>query len=286
LISGKITLGNKEGNMEYDFNLKGKVAVLTGAAGILCSEIAMGLAKKGVKVALLDLADMKAKEIADRIAADGGEAFSEKVDVLDKKSIESAADKILKKFGTVDILINGAGGNKEEATTGKNKSFFDIPEEAIKWVFDLNLIGTILPCQVFGKIFAEKGKGSIINISSMAAFIPLTRTLAYSAAKAGVSNFTNWLAVHMNQEYSPEIRVNAIAPGFLLTDQNYYLLIDKKTGGFTERGKKIINKTPMGRYGKPEELLGAIIFLCSDEASFVNGVILPVDGGFAAYSGV
>ena len=272
--------------MEYDFNLKGKVAVLTGAAGVLCSEIAKGLAKKGVKVALLDLADKKAKEIADRIIADGGEAFSEKVDVLDKKSIESAADKILKKFGTVDILINGAGGNKEEATTGKGKSFFDIPEEAIKWVFDLNLIGTIMPCQVFGKIFAEKRKGSIINISSMAAFIPLTRTLAYSAAKAGVSNFTNWLAVHMNQEYSPEIRVNAIAPGFLLTDQNYYLLIDKKTGGFTERGKKIIDKTPMGRYGKPVELLGAIIFLCSDEASFVNGVILPIDGGFAAYSGV
>lgn len=272
--------------MEYDFNLKGKVAVLTGAAGVLCSEIAMGLAKKGVKVVLLDLADKKAKEIADRITADGGEAFSEKVDVLDKKSIESAADKILKKFGTIDILINGAGGNKEEATTGKDKSFFDIPEEAIKWVFNLNLIGTILPCQVFGKIFAEKGKGSIINISSMAAFVPLTRTLAYSAAKAGVSNFTNWLAVHMNQEYSPEIRVNAIAPGFLLTDQNYYLLIDKKTGGFTERGKKIIDKTPMGRYGKPEELLGAVIFLCSDEASFVNGVILPIDGGFAAYSGV
>ncbi|MFA5015448.1 MAG: SDR family oxidoreductase [Actinomycetota bacterium] len=286
MISKKVTPGNKEGNMEYDFNLKGKVAVLTGAAGVLCSQIAMGLAKKGVKVVLLDLADMKAKEIAERITADGGEAFSEKVDVLDKKSIESAADKILKKFGTVDILINGAGGNKEEATTGRNKSFFDIPEEAIKWVFDLNLIGTILPCQVFGKIFAEKGKGSIINISSMAAFIPLTRTLAYSAAKAGVSNFTNWLAVHMNQEHSPEIRVNAIAPGFLLTDQNYYLLIDKKTGGFTERGKKIIDKTPMGRYGKPEELLGAIIFLCSEEASFVNGVILPIDGGFAAYSGV
>lgn len=272
--------------MEYDFNLKGKVAVITGAAGILCSTMAMGLAKKGVKVALLDLADEKAKEIADRIIADGGEAFAVKVDVLDKKSIKSAADKVLKKFGTVDILINGAGGNKAEATTGKDKSFFDIPEEAVKWVFDLNLIGTIMPCQVFGKIFAEKGKGSIINISSMAAFIPLTRTLAYSAAKAGVSNFTKWLAVHMNQEYSPEIRVNAIAPGFLLTEQNYYLLIDKETGGFTERGKKIIDKTPMGRYGKPEELLGAIIFLCSDEASFVNGVILPVDGGFAAYSGV
>lgn len=272
--------------MELDFNLRGKVAVITGAAGILCSTIATGLAKKGVKVVLLDIAGDKAGEIADRITADGGEAFALKVDVLDKKSIESAAAEILKKFGTVDILINGAGGNKEEATTAKDRSFFDMPEDAIKWVFNLNIVGTILPCQVFGKIFAEKGKGSIINISSMAAFVPLTRTMAYSAAKAGVSNFTNWLAVHMNQEYSKEIRVNAIAPGFLLTDQNYYLLIDKQTGEFTERGKKIINKTPMSRYGKPEELLGAIIFLCSDEASFVNGIILPIDGGFSAYSGV
>ncbi len=272
--------------MEHNFNLEGRVAVITGAAGVLCSTIAKDLAKKEVKVALLDLDDESAGKIANQIIKDGGEALALKADVLDRESIKSAADKVLKKFDTVDILINGAGGNRVEATTAKDKPFFDIPEEALKWVFDLNLMGTIMPCQVFGKILAGKGKGSIINISSMAAFIPLTRTLAYSAAKAAVSNFTKWLAAHMNQEYSPEIRVNAIAPGFLLTGQNYYLLIDKKTGGFTERGQKIINKTPMGRYGKPEELIGAVIFLCSDEASFINGVILPIDGGFSAYSGV
>lgn len=272
--------------MEHNFNLKGRVAAITGAAGVLCSTIARSLAKKGVKVALLDLDYEKARKIVDQIIKDGGEAFAQKVDVLNKDSIKSSAEKILRKFDTVDILINGAGGNKAEATTAKDKPFFDMPEEALRWVFDLNLMGTIIPCQVFGKIFAEKKKGSIINISSMAAFIPLTRTIAYSAAKAAVSNFTKWLAVHMNQEYSPEIRVNAIAPGFLLTGQNYYLLIDKETGNFTERGKKIIDKTPMGRYGKPEELIGAVMFLCSDEASFVNGIILPIDGGFSAYSGV
>ncbi len=272
--------------MEHNFNLKGRVAVITGGAGVLCSTIARGLAEKEVKVVLLDLDSESAEKIANQIIENGGEASAFKVDVLDRESIKSAAKKVLKKFGTIDILINGAGGNKAEATTAKDKPFFDIPEEALKWVFDLNLVGTVMPCQIFGKIFAEERKGSIINISSMAAFTPLTRTLAYSAAKAAVSNFTNWLAVHMNQEYSPEIRVNAIAPGFLLTSQNYYLLIDKETGGFTERGKKIIDKTPMARYGKPEELIGAVIFLCSDEASFINGVILPIDGGFLAYSGI
>lgn len=272
--------------MEHNFNLKNKVAAITGAAGILCSTIAKGLAKKGVRIALLDIDFEKAKEIENQINEDGGSAFALEVDVLKKESIKSAAEKILEKYKTVDILINGAGGNKAEATTSVDTPFFDMPEEALRWVFDLNLMGTVIPCQVFGRIFAERKKGSIINISSMAAFIPLTRTVAYSAAKAAVSNFTNWLAVHMNQEYSPWIRVNAIAPGFLLTGQNYYLLIDKKTGHFTERGKKIIDKTPMGRYGKPEELLGAVIFLCSDEASFINGIILPIDGGFSAYSGV
>ena len=272
--------------MGNDFDLENKVAAITGAAGILCSTIAKGLAKKGVKVALLDIDFEKAKEVENQIKEDGGSAYALEVDVLNRKSITSAADKVLGRYKTIDILINGAGGNKVEATTSKDKLFFDISEDALKWVFDLNLMGTIIPCQVFGKIFAERKKGSIINISSMAAFIPLTRTVAYSAAKAAVSNFTNWLAVHMNQEYSPQIRVNAIAPGFLLTNQNHYLLIDKKTGCFTERGKKIIDKTPMARYGKPEELLGAVIFLCSDEASFVNGIILPIDGGFSAYSGV
>jgi NAD(P)-dependent dehydrogenase (short-subunit alcohol dehydrogenase family) len=270
--------------MEYNFDLKEKVAVVTGAAGILCSVISRGLAKKGVKVALLDINIESAEKIATQINENGGDALALKVNVLDKESVGSAKDKVLEKFGTIDILINGAGGNKEEATTGENRLFFDMPEEVLKWVFDLNLMGTIIPCQIFGKVFAEKQKGSIINISSMSAFTPLTRTVAYCAAKAAVSDFTNWLAVYVNREYSPEIRVNAIAPGFLLTGQNRYLLIDEKTGGYTERGKKIIDNTPMARYGKPEELIGAIIFLCSDEASFINGIVLPIDGGFLANS--
>ncbi|MFA5676443.1 MAG: SDR family oxidoreductase, partial [Christensenellales bacterium] len=167
-----------------------------------------------------------------------------------------------------------------------NMSFFDMPKEAIEWVFDLNLMGTILPTQVFGRVFAQKKGGCVVNVSSMAAFTPLTKTVAYSAAKAGVTNFTRWMATHFNQEYSPNIRVNAIAPGFLLTQQNEYLLVDQKTKQHTERGAKIIAGTPMGRYGKPEELVGAVVFLCSSAASFINGAVLPIDGGYAAYSGV
>lgn len=272
--------------MGISFDLSGRVAVITGGAGILCSNMAKHLAEAGVKVAVLDLFEDKAKEVAAGIEKAGGEAIGVKVNVLDKASIEEACDVVLKRFGTVDILINGAGGNKPAATTGPDNTFFDMPQEALKWVFDLNLVGTVLPTQVFGKVFAEKKKGCIINISSMAAFTPLTRTVAYSAAKAGISNFTQWMAVHFNQEYSTEIRVNAIAPGFLLTQQNDYLLIDKETGKPTERGAKIIAGTPMGRYGSPDELVGAVMFLCSDAASFVNGSVIPIDGGFSAYSGV
>lgn len=272
--------------MKADFSIKGSVAVVTGGAGILCARMAKGLAAHGAKVAILDLAEDKANQVAEQIVQSGGQAIAVKCNVLDKQSIEQAATKVLEVYGTVDILVNGAGGNKADATTGKDKSFFDMPEAAIKWVFDLNLMGTILPTQVFGRIFADKQKGSIVNVSSMAAFSPLTRTLAYSAAKAGVSNFTQWMATHFNQEYSPNIRVNAIAPGFLLTQQNEYLLMDKDTGEPTERGAKIIAGTPMGRYGKAEELVGAVIFLCSPAAGFINGVVLPIDGGYDAYSGV
>jgi NAD(P)-dependent dehydrogenase (short-subunit alcohol dehydrogenase family) len=272
--------------MKADFDISGNVAVITGGAGVLCAEMARGLADRGARIALLDLMEDKAQEVAQAIVRDGGEVIAVGCDVLDRRSMESAAKSVLARYGTVDILINGAGGNKAEATTGAGKSFFDMPGEAIKWVFDLNLMGTILPTQVFGRVFAEKKKGCVVNISSMAAFTPLTRTVAYSAAKAGVSNFTQWMAAHFNQEYSPHIRVNAIAPGFLLTQQNEYLLMDRETGRPTERGAKIIAGTPMGRYGKPEELVGAVIFLCSPAASFVNGAVLPVDGGYAAYSGV
>jgi NAD(P)-dependent dehydrogenase (short-subunit alcohol dehydrogenase family) len=190
------------------------------------------------------------------------------------------------KWGRVDCLINAAGGNSPRATTGAETSFFDMPEEALRFVGDLNFLGTVLPCQVFGKLMAERKEGAILNISSMNAFRPLTRVPAYSAAKAAVSNFTQWLAVHMAREYSAAIRVNALAPGFFLTDQNRFLLIDKSRGGLTERGRTIVAHTPAGRFGNPEDLVGAALWLLSPLAKFVTGVVLPVDGGFSAFSGV
>lgn len=266
-----------------DFDLRGKVAVITGGAGILCSVLAEGLVGLGVRCAILDIAEEKAKEVAASLREKGGDAEGFGCNVLQKSSIEACRDAVLARFQKVDILINGAGGNKPAATTGEDNPFFDMPEDAIKWVFDLNLMGTILPTQVFGKLFAEQDGGCVVNFSSMSAYTPLTRTLAYSGAKAAISNFTQWMATHFNQEYSKNIRVNAIAPGFLHTQQNHYLLFDE-AGNETTRGKQIIAGTPMGRYGKPEELVGAVVFLCSGAASFINGVVLPVDGGFLAYS--
>ncbi|MDK2896544.1 MAG: hypothetical protein PWP04_664 [Candidatus Atribacteria bacterium] len=272
--------------MKVNFDLKGKVAVITGGGGILCSEMARGLASWGVQVAVLDIKEGLASKVAEEIKQSGGKAISVKADVLDKNSLVEARSKVLEEYGKVDILINGAGGNRKEATTSEEQSFFDLPEDAIQWVFNLNFLGSVLASQVFGEAMVENQSGSIINISSMAALRPLTKTIAYSAAKAAVTNFTQWLAVHLNHSYSKNLRVNAIAPGFLLTEQNRYLLIDEKTGKETERGRKIKEHTPMGRYGEPEELIGAIIWLCSEAASFVNGVIIPIDGGFSAYSGV
>lgn len=265
------------------FDLNGRVAVITGGGGVLCSVLAEGMAREGVKCAIADIAEEKAKAIAAQIRKDGGDAEGFTCDVLDRNSVETCRDAVLARFRQVDILINGAGGNKPMATTSEENKFFDMSADVIKWVFDLNLLGTIIPTQVFGKLFAEQNRGCVINISSMSAFTPLTRTLAYSGAKAAVSNFTQWMATHFNQEYSKNIRVNAIAPGFLHTQQNHYLLFDE-AGNQTVRGKQIINHTPMGRYGQPEELIGAVIFLCSDAASFVNGAVLPIDGAFQAYS--
>ncbi len=272
--------------MSNMFSLEGKVAVVTGAGGVLCGEISKGLARAGAKVALLDLRPDMAEKAAAEIRAEGYEAAAFMCNVLERESIEKAKDEVLAKFGKVDILLNGAGGNKPDCTTGPDMSFFDIPQASVQWVFNLNILGTILPTQVFGKLFAEQDSGCVVNISSMSAFHPLTRTVAYSAAKAAVSNFTEWMAVHFNQEYSKKIRVNAIAPGFLLTQQNYYLMVDEKTGGNTPRGEKVLAKTPMDRFGKPEELVGGVIYLCSDAASFVNGTVLAIDGGYNAYSGV
>jgi len=267
-------------------DLSGKVAVLTGGAGVLCSTMARALVACGARVAVLDINLEGAERVAAGLREGGGEAIAVQVNVLDRASLEEAAHKVLRAFGRVDVLINGAGGNKKEATTSEELSFFDLPADAIRWVFDLNLIGTVLPSQVFGRHMVEQDSGCIINISSMAAFRPLTRTVAYSSAKAAVSNFTQWLAVHIAQDYSQKVRVNAIAPGFFLTEQNRFLLVDQATGELTERGRAIIEHTPMGRFGDPEDLVGTVLWLLSDGASFVHGAVIPVDGGFSAFSGV
>jgi NAD(P)-dependent dehydrogenase (short-subunit alcohol dehydrogenase family) len=268
------------------FGLAGQVAVLTGGGGVLCGALSRALGKAGVKVAVLDILPEAAQAVVDDIIADGGEAIAVQCNVLDKASIEAARDVVLKAFGRVDILINGAGGNKKEATTTPDLSFFDLPADAVQWVFSLNVIGTLLPSQVFGKVIAEQGDGSIINISSENAIRPLTRIPAYSSAKAAVSNFTQWLAVHMSQNYSKKIRVNALAPGFFLTTQNRFLLMDEKTGKWTARGQQILDHTPQGRFGDPEELVGVVFWLLSPSARFVHGIVVPIDGGFSAYSGV
>ncbi len=272
--------------MEELFDIKGKEIEITGCGGVLCGTMAKALGKADAKIAVLDLIETAAEKIADEIKSKGGRAVAVKCDVLDKDSLESAHEKITSELGKIDILINGAGGNKKEATTSPDLSFFDLPSEAVRFVFELNFIGTLLPCQVFGKEMAKNGGGIILNVSSMCAFSPLTKVPAYSAAKAAVSNFTQWLAVHVCQNYSKDIRVNAIAPGFFLTEQNRFLLTDEKTGELTARGKTIIDHTPMGKFGQPEELIGTVRWLLSDAAKFVTGVVVPVDGGFSAFSGV
>ncbi|UCE48592.1 MAG: SDR family oxidoreductase [Phycisphaerales bacterium] len=272
--------------MEELFDIKDKTIVITGGGGVLCGTMAPALAKAGAKIAVLDLLEDAATKIADRIKADGGRAIAVKCDVLDKASLEAAKEKVAAEFGRIDVLINGAGGNKKEATTSPDLSFFDLPKDAVRFVFELNCLGTLLPCQVFGKEMAESGSGTILNISSMCAFSPLTKVAAYSAAKAAVSNFTQWLAVHICQNYSKDLRVNAIAPGFFLTEQNRFLLTDEKTGELTDRGRTIIDHTPMGRFGQAEDLIGTVMWLLSDAAKFVTGIVVPIDGGFSAFSGV
>ena len=272
--------------MKSTFDVSGKVIAITGGGGVLCGTMAKALAEGGAKVAVLDLIEVSAAQVAREIRSAGGTAIAVQCNVLDKASVEQAKDKVLAEFGHIDALINGAGGNKKEATTSPEMPFFDLPPEAIRFVFDLNFLGTLLPSQVFGKELARQGAGSILNISSMNAIRPLTKIPAYSAAKAAVSNFTQWLAVHLCQNYSKEIRVNAIAPGFFLTEQNRFLLTDEKTGELTPRGKTVTEHTPMGRFGRPEELVGTVIWLLSDAAKFVTGVVVPVDGGFSAFSGV
>ncbi|MCL4271096.1 MAG: SDR family oxidoreductase [Anaerolineales bacterium] len=269
----------------YDFS--DRTILVTGGAGVLGSEIACALVGCNANVVLLDRDQDLAQKVIERfpkvVKGRGVRVFG---DVLKVETLQQANETIKSEFGHVDILINGAGGNHPSATTKPDLSFFDLPLDALRHVGDLNLLGTILPCQVFGRNMAERGEGVILNVSSMNAFRPLTRIPAYSAAKAAVSNFTQWLAVHMAQNYSPKIRVNAIAPGFFLTEQNRFLLTDKDTGELTPRGQSILAHTPMNRFGTPEDLLGATMWLISPASAFVTGVVLPIDGGFSAFSGV
>ncbi len=267
----------------YDFT--GKTAVITGGTGVLGGEIACALVGCGANVAVLDRNPNLPDELKVPMDAGPGKYLVAYADVLQRDLLAEAGQTVLDNFGAVDILINAAGGNHPQATTNPEQSFFDLPPEALRFVFDLNLIGTILPSQVYGRIMAEKGAGVILNFSSMAAFSPLTRVVGYGAAKAGVSNFTQWLAVHMAQEYSPKIRVNALAPGFFIGKQNRALLLNEDDS-LTPRGQTIIDHTPMGRFGQANELLGTALWLLSPASAFVTGITVPVDGGFSAFSGV
>ncbi|HLO16100.1 MAG TPA: SDR family oxidoreductase [Anaerolineales bacterium] len=269
------------------FDFCDQTIVLTGGAGVLGSEIACALMGCNANVVLLDRDMDLAQKVIERFPSNiKGRAVRVFADVLDIETLQRAHETIKAEFGVVNILINAAGGNHPSATTSADLSFFDLPIDAMRMVGDLNLLGTILPCQVFGRDMAERGEGVILNISSMNALRPLTRIPAYSAAKAAVTNFTQWLAVHMAQNYSPHIRVNAIAPGFFLTEQNRFLLTDKESGELTARGGAILAHTPMNRFGTPEDLLGATLWLLSPAASFVTGAVIPIDGGFSAFSGV
>ena len=279
----------------FKINLSNKVCVVTGGGGVLCGAFSKALAECTAKVAILDLRIENAEKVANEIKKLGGEAIGIEANVLEKESLEKARTTILKEYGTCDILINGAGGNHPKGTTSKEflmkedlsdtqlTSFFDLDAKSIEFVFNLNFIGTLLPSQVFSKDMLNKKGATIINVSSMNAFTPLTKIPAYSGAKAAVSNFTKWLAVHMSKV---NIRVNAIAPGFFLTDQNRSLLTNED-GSYTKRANKILVNTPMDRFGDPSELIGTLLWLVDDKASgFVNGTVIPVDGGFSAYSGV
>lgn len=270
------------------FDLKGKNAVILGGGGILGTDMAKGLAEAGANIAVCDLREEAAVRIAGSVEKYGVKAAGYQMNAMEIDSIRKACSAIKKDFGSIDILINAVGGNMKDATTSDTLSFFDLSPDAVQKVIDLNLMaGAVLPCQVFGREMAESVSGGvIINISSMNYYRPLTRTPGYAAAKAAVSNFTQWLSVYLAQAYGEKIRVNAIAPGFFLTDQNRFLLTSQETGELTQRGRQILQHTPMGRFGDPSDLIGTLVWLVSDASKFVTGITVPVDGGFSSFSGV
>lgn len=267
------------------FDLEGQVAIVTGGTGVLGGAMARGLARAGAKVGVLGRRREKAEAAVQTIEAEGGEALALPADVLDREQLEGARKAVEQKWGRIDVLVNAAGGNMPQATLEPGQSFFDLPVEGMEQVVALNLQGTLLPSQVFGESMARAGRGCIVNVSSMAAARAMTRVVGYSVAKAGVENATRWLAAELARSFGAGMRVNAIAPGFFIGEQNRKLLLDED-GSLTARGRTIIDHTPAGRFGEPEDLIGALIWLCSPGAGFVNGVVVPVDGGFGAFSGV
>lgn len=273
------------GNIWSLFEIKGKTAVVTGGSGVLCGEMARALARAGAQVVVIARRQEGIQAVVSEIEAEGGRVLGLVADVLDEKRLLEARDEILDHFGSLDILVNGAGGNRPGATTSHERTFFDLGFGDLRSVFELNFLGTLLPSKIFAESMAKRGEGVIVNISSAASFHPMTRVVAYSAAKAAINNFTEWLAVHMAQEYSPRIRVNAIAPGFFIAEQNHSLLI-QPDGSLTERGQKILDHTPMARFGEAADLVGALLWLVSDASRFVTGTVVSVDGGFNAYAGV
>ena len=267
------------------FDVCGLTAVITGGSGQLGRTMAQALAQAGVRVAIVSLHAQTSATVAKAIQESSGRALGIACDVLDRAALERTLEQVSSIFGPVDMLINAAGGNQPQATTTAEQTFFDLDMQAVDSVFGLNFAGTFQCCQVFGRSMAARGQGCIVNVASMNALRPLTRIPAYSAAKAAVANFTQWLAVHMAQEYSPRIRVNAIAPGFFLTEQNRYLLLDAD-GKMTPRGQAIMSHTPAGRLGAPEDLVGTLLWLVSPASTFITGIVVPVDGGFSSFSGV